>query len=61
MSGGGLGGFGVDWGVFWRRSEGIVAALPGKGCVGCFPELYERGTERCWGAWSTIGVCPLVP
>ena len=27
MSGGGLAGCGVDWGVFWRRNEGIVVAV----------------------------------
>ncbi len=27
MSGGGLGGFGMDWGVFWRRSEGFIVAV----------------------------------
>jgi hypothetical protein len=27
MSGGGLAGFGVDLGVFWRRSEGVVVAV----------------------------------
>jgi len=39
--------FGV-WGICWGQLNRCVAALPRKGWVGCFPELYEHGTWGCW-------------
>jgi len=39
----------VFWGICWGQWNRYVAALPGKGWVGCFPELYEHGAERCCG------------